>query len=297
MTEGAQALSGEAPGNDAIPVAPVGDPAAAPVVAPVGGDPAAPTPVDTPWYHGASEEDAGYAQNKGWKGPLDVLTGYRNIEKLMGVPEDQIAKIPGPEDDDGWNALHDKMGRPETADKYEVAMPEEGGSEELSEWFKTAAHESGLSQRQVTAMVPLWNAKMAEMGEAMGQEQAAQSEASMQSLKGEWGSQWDKNHTSADQAIRMLGISDERLQPYKDAGLGADMLKLFADIGQRVQEDKFVSGTTSTQLGTSPEAAGQQIAELKMNKDFMEAYMNSEKPGHAEAVSKMKRLYGLANPE
>lgn len=295
MTEGAAALSGD-PGNGAEGAAGAGGVVPDLSGVPAGGVPLTPA-VETPWYDGADESVSGYIQNKGWKNGLEAVTGYQNLEKLIGVPDDQVMKIPGPDDTEAWDAIHTKMGRPESADKYDVTMPEEGGDKELSEWFKTAAHESGLSQRQVTAMVPLWNAKMAEMGQAMNQESETQSEASIQTLRGEWGSQWNAKHAAADQAIRMLQVPDETLQKFKAAGLHAEALQLFADIGQRVKEDSFEGGHTSTQFGTTPEAAKEKIAELQRNAEFMAAYGDSGKPGHDDAVRKMARLYELANPE
>ena len=252
---------------------------------------------DKPWYDGASEEVSGYIQNKGWKDPLELVAGYQNLEKLRGVPEDQLAQIPGPDDKDAWDALHNKLGRPEKAEDYKVEMPAEGGDKELAEWFKGAAHEAGLSQRQAAALVPLWNAEMVRQGEAQGAASEQAGVESMKALKTDWGTDWDKNHANADQAIHMLGVKAETLEAFRSAGLAADALALFANIGKRIQEDSFEgAGEGGSQFGKTPEGAKAEIAGLKIDPDFMAAYGSSQKPGHKEAVERMTRLNQIAYP-
>src|ERR1700744_2257527 len=36
------------------------------------------------WSTGLSEDLRGYAANKGWKGPADIVESYRGMEKLLG---------------------------------------------------------------------------------------------------------------------------------------------------------------------------------------------------------------------
>src|SRR3990167_6497041 len=95
-----------------------------PVVVPT---PAAPivTPV-TPevpagqWYD--SFTDAGvktHAVTKQWATPEDAVRSNLNLEKLIGVPQDQILKLPKADADAAeWNPIYDRLGRPKTAEEY-----------------------------------------------------------------------------------------------------------------------------------------------------------------------------------
>ena len=71
------------------------------------------------------------------------------------------------------------------------------------------------------------------------------------------------------------------------------MLKLFAILGSKMGEDTFEGGerTGSGGFGVTPAAARQQIADLKTDKQFMEAYLSGSK----EHVAKMQRLMEAAN--
>ena len=51
-------------------------------------------PASTDWTSGLTDEMRGYVQNKGFKAPQDVVESYRNFEKLHGVPQDRILKLP-----------------------------------------------------------------------------------------------------------------------------------------------------------------------------------------------------------
>ena len=102
------------------------------------------------WQEHIPEEYRG----KGYWEPLkdknlsDVLKTYGEAQSLIG------SSVRGPTDDDAesGNKFYAKMGRPETADKYEANMP----SVEGVEWeddqigsFRKVAHDAGLNSRQV----------------------------------------------------------------------------------------------------------------------------------------------------
>ena len=83
---------------------------AAPVVTETPAAPAAPAD----WTAGLPEEMKGYVQNKGFKDPSAVVESYRNFEKLMGVPQDRMIKLPEKaEDKAAWDSIYNRLGRPE----------------------------------------------------------------------------------------------------------------------------------------------------------------------------------------
>ena len=93
---------------------------------------------------------------KGWKGVGDIATAYSNLESMKGVPPERMLTLPEkPDDADGWNTVYNRLGRPETADKYEFKATE--GSAKLDEKllgdFKKYAHGLGLSTKQFNDIV------------------------------------------------------------------------------------------------------------------------------------------------
>lgn len=76
-----------------------------------------------------------------------LAKSYVNIRKMQ--PQDMLAR---PKTDEDWGKLYDELGRPESADTYEVQRPEMPESvpydEDSEKFFRALAHENGLSQKQ-----------------------------------------------------------------------------------------------------------------------------------------------------
>ncbi len=116
-------------------------------------------------------------------------------------------KMPGkdatPEE---WSKFYDQLGRPETADKYELPVPE-GDDGTFAKKVAPMLHKAGLTGEQAKALAGDWNAMQAESVAA--QQKEAQAEAQAQhvkntaesnDLKREWGQQADANMEFAKRA-------------------------------------------------------------------------------------------------
>jgi hypothetical protein len=68
------------------------------------------------------------------------------------------------------------------------------------------------------------------------------------------------------------------------------MLKLFATLGSKMGEDNFAGDRGEGGFGTTPAQARAQIADLKLDKGFMDKYIS----GDRDAVAKMSRLMEAA---
>lgn len=244
-----------------------------------------------PWYGQADEQTAAYIQNKGWQSPTDLLTSYRNLEKFAGGSK-SLLELPGPDADDAaWTQVYDKLGRPTDPEQYGIKPPE-GGDPELTDFYKKTAHELGLTTKQAQTLFNKWNETVAGKVQAMQEQMAQESEKAVENLKREWGQAYNQQIDAGRRAVTALGFNEEQLSNY-EAKLGtADMLKLFATLGSKMGEPAFEGGerTNATGFGLTPAAAQQQIADLRSDSKFMDAYMSGSK----EHVSKMQRLMEAA---
>lgn len=245
-----------------------------------------------PWYGQADEATAAYITNKGWDNPIKAIESYRNLEKFAGGSKN-LLEIPGPDAEPSkLDEFYNRLGRPDAPEKYDLKVPE-GGSPELTDWFKQTAHKHGLTTKQAGALYSEWNAKSGETMQSMEAEARQQSEKAIGDLKKEWGQGFDKQIDMGKRAVTALGFDQPTLSAY-EAKLGtADMLKLFAKLGSKMGEDSFEDGNRGggSGFGTTPAEARQQIADLKSDKQFMDAYMK----GSTEHVNKMRRLMESAN--
>lgn len=269
MSEATAALMGDNGGADPQGAAPTGSPAQ-----------------ETSWNAGFDEDTNAFIQNKGWKSPADILSSYRNLEKFAGGSKN-LLELPGADaDEEALNNFYNKLGRPESPDKYGI-QPPEGADNDLVEWFKSAAHKTGLSDKQATSLFDAWNTMSGERLQAMESMQREESEKAITDLKKEWGQAYNQQIDAGKRAVAALGYDENSLNALESKMGTADMLRLFATLGSKMGEDNFVSSERSGQsFGVTPAAAKQQIADLKMDKNFMDQYLK----GNPDAISKMKRL-------
>lgn len=258
---------------------------------PQGVAPTAPPSPNAVWSAALDEETKSYVSNKGWKEPTDILMSYRNLEKFAGGSKN-LVELPGENADQAaLDAFYARLGRPDDPEKYGLEVPE-GGNPELVNWFKSAAFKYGLNQKQAASLYTEFNGMSGSLQEKMQQQMAQESEQQIKSLKQEWGQAYDQNIDAGRRAVAALGYDEGRLAAIEEKLGTAEMLKMFATIGSKMGEDSFVGDRDPNGgFGLTPAVASQQIAELKMDKDFMAQYLN----GKPEAVAKMRRLMEAAH--
>lgn len=254
-------------------------------------------PAPKTWYEGADPDTVGYIQNKKWDAetPLKVVESYRNLEKFHGVPADQIVKLPKADDVEGWNGVYGRLGRPESADKYAPVEGVEIDAEALKR-FDGKFHAAGLNDTQRKAILTEYDAYSKQMFEeqekALAQEKSIQTEA----LKKEWGANYDERVDLAKRAVRsFLPDTEQReqtLQAIENAVGPAVLAKMFANLADRIGEDKIITGADSGQRAygyTKEQAVNDRnvlMAEIKADPARLAAYNR----GLGSDVEKLTRL-------
>jgi len=247
-----------------------------------------------PWYDGMSDELKGYVENKGWKDSSATVESYRNLEKLVGAPEDQILKLPqGDAPPEEWGKVWDKLGRPEEAKGYEFET-EAGANEGMVDWAREAFHELGLPKGMGEGLMAKYtefeNAQMT----AEEERYTAQTAKEANELKTEWGAAFEQNAGLAKAAAVKLGIDGPTVDKLERVLGFSGVLKLFHNIGSRTGESEFISSGSGTQTGVmTPSAAKARIGALRADSAFVQRYTANE----TGAIEEMKRLHEWAYPE
>lgn len=222
-----------------------------------------------------------------------LLKSHINLQSMVGnnIP------MPKDENDESWNQVYDKLGRPKTPAEYQLKLADEFKDIQLDEnrtkWAQDLFHKAGLNSRQANAILNEYvKLEMQQMQEADN------SDKWVNQIKQEFGDKFEEKTTLAQQAVKMFGDQETR-QWLTDSGLGnhPSLVKMFANIGNLLKEDKaFTEGASSNGFVADPAQAKMDIGKLNADKEFMSAYMNNEAPGHKEAVERMQRLYKVAYP-
>jgi len=252
------------------------------------------------WTDGLGEDAQGYVENKGWDGAEQMLDSYRNLEKSMGAPADQILHLPKEDADaEEWGAVYNRLGRPEEASGYEFSGPEvpEGGIDltpDLANW----AHEAGLSKKQAQSIYEKYNGRLAEVNQEFQTQRAEQASSDEQALRKEWGTAWEENIAAGTRFRQRFNLDDGTMDKLESALGLRGLLELSAEIGRGLGEHRMPGDTeqdsgAGTTFGMTPAAAKAKIGDLTLDEKFMAQYIE----GHPEAVARMTRLHSLAHPE
>jgi hypothetical protein len=247
------------------------------------------------WTATLDETARGYVTTKGFKTPGDVLTSYMNAEKLLGVPADQILRLPKADAKaEDWAPVYDRLGRPAKAEDYKIPVPQ-GQSDALAKAVAPVMHQLGLSQAQAEGLISWWNGQSEGMLKQQATDATAKSNEQAATLAKEWGAAAEQNTGVARAAAQKFGITAEQIDGMQ-AVLGYDgVMKLFHKIGSGLGEGEFHGGDGSSGFGgvMSPEQARFEIKSLQQDRDWTKKYMS----GDAEARRRMEQLQKWANPE
>jgi len=229
-------------------------------------------PANQSWY---GESHKAIVETKGWKSPTDVLDSYSNLEKLMGADKAGRTVILPKDDKDveGLKAFRSKMGVPDTADGYELPLPE-GDNGELAKAAASWMHEAGVPKAQAQQIATKWNAHIANLVKTETEAAQAKATQELDALKTEWGNDAPKNEEIARRGLQaygqQAGLDKADLQSLESAIGTAKMLKLFHALGQSTRESSFAGdengGGGGNGFGISKVAAQQKLDEIRMKR-------------------------------
>lgn len=241
------------------------------------------------WIGGIADEGLrGYVQQKGFKDPSALAESYRNFEKLQGVPQDRLLRLPEKADDPAWDGIHARLGRPEKPELYELK-----GDEALVKRMGPAMHKAGVTKAGAQMLNAEWDAYANELIAADTEERKQRDAAELTTLQAKWGGDYVKNEELARRAGREFGLSADEFNSIAGAMGTGKTLELFQKIGAKLGEagpfDPNGSGGNGG-FGMTKEAAGARITALKGDKEWIASYLGGDVAKRAE----MDRLHAIA---
>lgn len=195
----------------------------------------------------------------------------------------------------GDKDLYSKLGRPESADKYDIdsIIPEQLRSTfkaDIDE-FKRVVFDLGLSNDQAKKLAE----KQLTIIETNNKRASEEKTKAEEDLKKLWGQDYDNRLSAAKQVAKIYGDKfgeDIKKLITGPAGNNPALLHMFSELAETYKE-KGHEGMSSMDLGMTPELARQKITEKRRDIGFMEAYSNAKHIGHDKAVIELETLYKL----
>ena len=221
---------------------------------------------------------------------IDALAkSYINATQMIG--KDKVAVPNKNSTDDQWNEVYDKLGRPESADKYSLNAKSEVVpiDDTAIKQFAENAHQLGLNNKQAQGILEFYKNNMEGMAhQAKVDTETAQAQSTQQ-LRQEWGREFDTNIKKAGalaKANMNPEILDMQLKDGMRLGDHPEIIKGFAKIAGMMSEDKIVS--TESENVSSNTDVETEISDIMNNKDG--PYWNKSHPDHDKMVQQVYTL-------
>ena len=224
---------------------------------------------------------------------IDSLAkSYINATRMIG--QDKVAVPNENSTDDQWNEVYEKLGRPESADKYKLDVQSEivPLDEGAVKSFADNAHKLGLNNKQAQGILEYYKNSM----EGSAQQSRIDTETAQanaeQELRKEWGRSFDENLKKAGSVAKANmdpEILDMELKDGTRIGDHAAVIKGFANIANLMSEDKMIG--TDEDSATGGRNLDEEISKIVNDRDG--PYWNKGHPDHDKIVQQVFTLRSM----
>jgi hypothetical protein len=223
----------------------------------------------------------------------NLARSYVNAQRLIGSDKVPLPKNPTEEDLDN---IYSRLGRPETAAGYEVAVDGNVITEEIATQYADIAHSLRLTPQQAQGVLDYYKSSVEQSSQGLHEQAEKQAEQTALELQKEWGSAFESKVTAAKDIVEQFGGGDLLQMKLDDGTLVGNhpaFIKAFAAMGDfksTVTSEDTVSDNARTSNFTP--AMAQQEVDGIMN-DKSHSYWNKKDPiGRQRAVDRMQELMG-----
>jgi len=226
----------------------------------------------------------------------NLARSYVNAQRLIGA--DKVPLPVNPTDEDLDN-IYGKLGRPESADGYDITVDGNVVTEDVAKSYADMAHKLRLTPDQASGILEYYKGMASAASDMTSEAETQQRNDTEMSLRKEWGDDFDARIEDAGRVAKQFGgndILDMRLADGTKVGNHPDFIKAFANMAQfrqSVTREDTVSDAPMSSVATRQSA--QQEIDAIMN-DKTHPYWNHRDPaGRQRAVERMQELMGVVH--
>lgn len=225
------------------PAAPGGVPAPPPAPAPA--------PAPQTWFSGITDpEMTGYIQNRGLdKLPINeafvkTATAHRLAESRLGVPADRLVQIPTQGDTAAEKAFWQKFGAPADPKDYAFEGVDDALTPGFGEMLRGSASKHNMPKDMASGVAKDVLKWITDLEASESAAQGAAIKVEQEKLEADWGPKTGDKHKAnlmiADRAAAALGIKPEALSAMMAGVGGAEVARLFRDLGVKLGEARYI---------------------------------------------------------
>ena len=226
----------------------------------------------------------------------NLARSYVNAQKLIGA--DKIPMPVNPTDED-LDRIYGRLGRPETAEGYEIPVDGNIVTEEVAKDYANVAHKLRISPQQASGILEYYQSLAGQSEEAMAANDAKIMQDTELSLKKEWGDDYGNKLAMAKEAVESFASTDMleiRLADGTKVGNHPDFIKAFAKMADfrhnMTSEDTVADAPMARTMNR--QAAKNEIDAIMNDKSH--AYWDRKNVvGRQQAIQRMQELWGMVD--
>ena len=226
----------------------------------------------------------------------NLARSYVNAQKLIGA--DKIPMPVNPTDED-LDRIYGRLGRPETAEGYEIPVDGNIVTEEVAKDYANVAHKLRLSPQQASGILEYYQSLAGQSEETMAANDAKIMQDTELSLKKEWGDDYRNKLAMAKEAVESFASTDMleiRLADGTKVGNHPDFIKAFAKMADfrhnMTSEDTVADAPMARTMNR--QAAKNEIDAIMNDKSH--AYWDRKNVvGRQQAIQRMQDLWGMVD--
>jgi hypothetical protein len=180
----------------------------------------------------------------------NLARSYVNAQRLIGADKLPMPVNPTAEDLDN---IYSRLGRPESADGYEIPVDGNIVTEDVAKSYADVAHNLRLTPDQANGVLEYYRAMVQESGSMSEAAESQQRSSTEMTLRKEWGDEFDARIEDAGKIAKQFGSSDlleMRLSDGTKVGNHPDFIKAFANMAEFrssvTSEDTVADSTISS---------------------------------------------------
>ena len=224
----------------------------------------------------------------------NLARSYVNAQRLIGA--DKVPLPVNPTDEDLDN-IYSKLGRPETAEGYEIGVDGNIITEDIAQSYADVAHKLRLTPDQASGILEYYKGMTNSASEVSIEAETQQRNQTEMELRKEWGDNFDARIEDAGKIAQQFGggeLLEMQLADGTKVGNHPDFIKAFAKMAefrQSVTSEDTVSDAPTSSMVTRQSA--QQEIDAIMN-DKSHAYWDRKNViGRQAAIERVQELMGV----
>lgn len=229
-------------------------------------------------------------------GPINdvenLAKAYVNASSMIG--RDKIP-LPGEQASaDDWAEVYNRLGRPESAEAYQLDAGEEADGN-MVDWFKSTAHDIGLNNKQAQQLMSAYNEMVGAQAEAGPDLDMVRDQVSAD-LRKEFGPAFDDRMALANGLVKNFGGEEMTEIELSDGTLLGDnpgFIKAMVAVGEyirnKVSEDDF-AGIEKSDMSMTPTEINEKIREIEAPDSPL---WSNAHPQHTAMMQERNRLYEM----